>query len=446
MNEGPKNIYRNIYTTNFSVMKVDFKKIKAEISLPDFLLQLGWKFASGSSNSSPKMTNGQQTIVIKKNKEGQYTYWNVHGEERGKSIVDFMQQHLYNETGRLPTLREVGERLQSYIDNQDVILSTNSKYSVSNSKLDNSQLSMLINQLKPYTGNFLEQRGISRQAIDSPTFSNVFTSRTYAKDGRKYNNTCIKLINTEGFQGISQRGVREEDHKSFKGILGNKYGSIAVSNWDKSKPIDQIYIGESMIDCISHYEMKNLNDTRNFLYISTEGNLTQGQMELIKKIIDHQGTKSISTIFDNDKNGYKYTLKLDRFLKHEPFDNIESMSTEELREKVNLLSNVELSINSDWNDDLKEIVLQKKESEFQEAIKKNDFERLINISKERFIPSQNIIKILSDSFIPEQTLITIQKIFDVKLDISVENNLNLAQNRDQPQSLKNNNDLTADLS
>ena len=39
-------------------MKVDFNQIKTTISLPDFLLELGWKIVEGSSNSCPKMSNG----------------------------------------------------------------------------------------------------------------------------------------------------------------------------------------------------------------------------------------------------------------------------------------------------------------------------------------------------------------------------------------------------
>ena len=39
-------------------MKVDFDKLKRDVSLPEFFLYLGWKFVSGSSNSSPKMSNG----------------------------------------------------------------------------------------------------------------------------------------------------------------------------------------------------------------------------------------------------------------------------------------------------------------------------------------------------------------------------------------------------
>ena len=50
-------------------MKVDFDKLKRDVSLPEFFLYLGWKFVSGSSNSSPKMSNGSDTVIIKKHEE-----------------------------------------------------------------------------------------------------------------------------------------------------------------------------------------------------------------------------------------------------------------------------------------------------------------------------------------------------------------------------------------
>lgn len=47
----------------------------------------------------------------------QYTYWDVHSDSvRGRSIMDLMQEHLFETTGKMPTLREVGEILQNYIN------------------------------------------------------------------------------------------------------------------------------------------------------------------------------------------------------------------------------------------------------------------------------------------------------------------------------------------
>jgi hypothetical protein len=333
-------------------MKVDFKKLRTDIALPDFLLKLGWKFAPGSSNSSPKMTDGNQTIVIKRNNAGQYTYWDVHGDARGRSVIDLMQQHIYRKTGRMPTLREVGETLQGYIDQNTLVLSDESRFNVGSSALDEDQILALNAQLRPYNGDFLQRRGLSQETLDSPTFKNVFTSRLFRRDGRIYNNTCIRLVGQHGFQGISQRGIRAGDGKSFKGISGSKYASIAVSKYDSSRPIDMVYIGESMIDCASHYQMKHLNTHKNLLYISTEGNITEGQLELIKLLLKKQKAP-YTCIFDNDKNGFKYLLKLNSFISGQPLrDDFESLSEQELRTLAIEQPNIELSKASDWNEDL----------------------------------------------------------------------------------------------
>ena len=73
--------------------------------------------SSSVLNSCPKMSNGTHTIVIKRNSQNQYTYWDVHSDSvRGRSIMDLMQEHLFETTGKMPSLREVGEILQNYIN------------------------------------------------------------------------------------------------------------------------------------------------------------------------------------------------------------------------------------------------------------------------------------------------------------------------------------------
>lgn len=399
-------------------MKVDFKTLKTEISLPDFLLNLGWKFAPGSSHASPKMTNGQQTIIIKKNTKEEYTYWDPHGDTSGKSIIDFMQQHMYEQSGKMPTLREVGEILQNYLNNNELVTTKDSKYVVNNATLTKDQVVTLFNQLKPYCDDFLQKRGISEETLSSPIFSGTFYSRKYHNNGKIYNNTCIAMVNNNGIQGISQRGFREEDNKSFKGFIGSKDGCIACSKYDKSRPIDLVYTGESMIDNASHFQIKNLNSNKNILYVSTEGNMTQKQMELIKRIVDHNNIKpeNVIYIFDNDKQGYKYAIKLDDFLNGKKPADIENMSIEQLKEKVSSLSNIDLPVSKDWNDDLKIIHLREKENIFKEAIKKNDFPILVNLRDKGYMPSLEMINIIKGTA-SIQTLIAVQKIFNIKEEI-----------------------------
>lgn len=413
-------------------MKVDFNALKTDISIPDFLLKLGWKFAPGSSPSSPKMTDGQQTIVIKKNSKGQYTYWDTHSELRGRTIIDLMQQHMFEETGKMPTLREVGEILQTYLNNKELVIARDSKYTISNAALDKDQIATLCSQLKPYCGDFLQKRGISKETLSSITFSGTFTSRKFHNNGKIYNNTCVLMINENGVQGISQRGLREEDNKSFKGFLGSKDRSIACSKYDKLRPIDLVYVGESMIDNASHFQIKNLENPQNILYISTEGNMTQGQMEVIRLLITHNNIKldNLISIFDNDKQGYKYALKLHDFLNEKQSSDIENMSIEQLKERISLLPNIELPENKDWNDDLQIIRIKEKETNLKEAITNNDFEKLSRLKEEGYQPSREVLQSLDS--IPDNTIVALRKIFNLKEEAPKP--ITLAQNETNNQS------------
>lgn len=79
---------------------------------------------------------------------------------------------------------------------------------------------------------------------------------------------------------------------------------------------------------------------------------TEGQMKLLRLILDKNQVKELRSIFDNDKQGYKYTLWLHRHFYGDTTD-IKSLSENKLCDKVHELKNVELSENKDWNDDLK---------------------------------------------------------------------------------------------
>ena len=303
-------------------MKVDFNRLKTEISLPDFLLNLGWKFVAGSSNSCPKMSNGTHTIVIKRNAQNQYTYWDVHSDNvRG-------------------------------INTNQIITPENSRYDVGNTSMSTDELTMYLKQLLPYKGNYLQKRGISEESIDSPVFKDVFLIREVKNKNTTYRNICVKMYNDKGVQAISQR------NESFKGILGGKFDCLALSNHDKSRPIDILYVGESIIDCISHYQLCHKNTSLNLVYVSTEGTLTEGQMQLLRIIISKNEVKSLRTIFDNDKQGYKYTLWLDNNLRGMQHD-VEQMDSEELKNTAYRVQNTEFPQKKDWNDDLKAATIEK---------------------------------------------------------------------------------------
>lgn len=288
-------------------MKVDFNKLKQEISLPDFLHDhFRFELTQGSTRTSPKMKGPDgQVIVIKKNHSGVYTYWDVHNDGvKGSTIIDFMQEQIQKDTGKLPSLREVGEILQKYVDIGKTVVPSESSYSVNNELMNAEAILKIVKYLKPLTDtSFLEKRGIMRDTLEKMQFKHVFMQREYISGTVVYNNTCVKLVNASGVLGISQR------NEFFKGCLGARYDTIAASNIDTSRPIEMLYIGESMIDCISHFQMKYQGNT-NVLYVSTEGSLADGQIDTINQLIGYNKIQQIAIIFDNDRAGSLYTLKL----------------------------------------------------------------------------------------------------------------------------------------
>lgn len=325
-------------------MVIDFKRLKKEISLPDFLQALGWKFVKGSSNSRPKMSDGNHTIVIKKNPNDEYTYWDVHTSDvYGRSIIDLMRQHLFENTGEEATLREAAEAIVRFVATNEIVQVGESRFKVGQCALTQSEIMTIIHQLEPYSGDYLQKRGISKEALSSLEFSDTFFIRKYKKKTVEYRNVCVKMIDDKKLKGISQR------NDEFKGVQGEKFDSLAFSHYDASRPIDTLYIGESMVDCISHFQIKNLNTSENIVYASSEGTLTKGQLILLQKLINRHQIKTVISIFDNDENGYKYYIWLDNFFNDKNTET-ENLEVDELKQIAESLPNIDMPSLKDWNE------------------------------------------------------------------------------------------------
>jgi hypothetical protein len=292
--------------------KIDFNKYKTEISLPDFLIE-NYNFLpdEGSSMKYPKLKNtiDGQVLVIKKNANGQYTYFDVHNDAvKGRSILDFVQSRLTceNPNGKAPSLLAVAQVLDAYIKSGKVVAPDNSKYYVDRTMWSKDSILKDLMGLSQITSNdYLKSRGLSESTLNDPLWKGMFFERRYSKDGNVITNTAVKMSNYEGAAGISQR------NNSFKGCIGNRFDSLATSIPDNSRPYDKFFIGESMLDCVAHYELhKNEFKNLNVGYYSSEGALTEGQISLLNKVTNEKKPKELVSIFDKDIAGLVYTLKL----------------------------------------------------------------------------------------------------------------------------------------
>lgn len=295
---------------------IDFDKYKTEISFPDFLIDnYGFQPDKGSSLRYPKLKNDAtgEVLVIKRNANQQYTYFSVHDDSvKGRSILDFVQKELAkdNPNGKQPTLTAVAQTLDGYMASGKVVPPNNSKYHLDAALWNAADNFSDIKSLTEITDNkFLKSRGFSQSTLENPLFKGVFFERSYLveKDSEVfvYTNTAIKLFNTEGLAGLSQRST------SFKGCLGNRFDSLATSIPVKGKEYDAYFLGESFFDCVSHYEMneRKLRD-KTVAYLSSEGAITSGQIALFNRLINEKKPKAITTIFDKDIAGIFYSLKV----------------------------------------------------------------------------------------------------------------------------------------
>ena len=75
----------------------------------------------------------------------------------------------------------------------------------------------------------------------------------------------MKMYSEKGVEAISQRNEAFKESSAASSTVWQPATTI------KSRPIDILYLGESFIDCISHYQLLHSGSNLNLVYVSTEG-------------------------------------------------------------------------------------------------------------------------------------------------------------------------------
>ncbi len=166
--------------------------------------------------------------------------------------------------------------------------------------------------------SYLNLRKISNKTIFSDSFKNTIFNCSFVKIDENSNkaivndqivNTCFKYIDKLGTE--SALDIRYHDGSiSYKYFakFSNLKRSIYISN--HLKTTKELFVSESPINCLSHYETYPNNNIR---YCSIGGVLSYGQLELIMKIREKYNYKLILSN-DFDLSGQTYNLKFVTFL------------------------------------------------------------------------------------------------------------------------------------
>ena len=285
---------RRVIQLKRAKMDAELERFKTEINLVDYLQDLGYELdKSKSSRKSAVLKSGGEVLIVSRNSNGHYVYFNAQDNKDSGTIIDFIQKR----TGK--NLGQVRKDLRAYLNgynpsehltptNQSDIREmyqkaeyfTNAWKNLEN--LDNDEI----------WGYFKDIRNIKRKTIKN----NEFIKKD--KDGNLY-----FAVQTEN--GIT--GIYKTDNEmkqklfvkgSIKGIWANK---------KLSKDIKRIIVTETPIDSLSIQELNrigavkyNENET---LHIATFGRMGEDAKKTLEKVFRMLPEAKIVIATDNDTAG-----------------------------------------------------------------------------------------------------------------------------------------------
>jgi len=153
---------------------------------------------------------------------------------------------------------------------------------------------------------FLESRGITKETLLSPHFKGkIINCQDYDFKG-KINFSGIKtgFPMTDASNEIV--GLDMRDANSKKLALGSKKSEAFFVSNSVGKPKNFV-LAESPLDLLSYHQIKGSTENR---YFSSNGNITDFQLELIKNSLEKGKYEKIVLATDNDFGGYGMDLKI----------------------------------------------------------------------------------------------------------------------------------------
>lgn len=297
------------------------EKIKTDIDLVSFIISQGYQInkRKTSPNSIFLEKNKDDLVIIAKDTDNHFIYFNPQNRSDSGSILDFLMNkqnmNLWQAKRELQSLLGVCIDLPKSTEVPKLVKSSKNVIEVLKMYNDLDELS----EESIVSKYLIKERGLKKADYLNGRFEGKIKTDKY--------NAVI-------FPHYDKNGVIGWEAKNF-GFTGCPKGSdkgIWASN--RKKTDDKLVITESGIDCLSYYALKN--DERTW-FVSTGGgwSKTTEQMLVFATSKVHPGEK-VFLAFDNDEAGDDYRQRAKKLL-----NGVKKEILEEIPE------------NNDWNDDLK---------------------------------------------------------------------------------------------
>ena len=267
--------------------RIDIERIKIEVNLVEVASLYGYGLNKQKSTvNSVSLKSEHDSIIVKKDGDNHWVYFNVHiGKDKG-SVIDFI---LY----RNPELSFPQALRQIQDDYLGVVLDAPIERSAAKLKpivRDRIGVCSLINQMSAAKNN----RYLASRAIEDATMQNARFKGVILQDN--YLNAVFPHIDEAGICGAEMRNFK------FRGFPRGGIKSLWLSNCFKKD--DKLFVVEGAIDALSHFVLLKNETTR---YISIGGQPNAEAWVFLGKIarIFYENGGCIISGVDNDEGGDK---------------------------------------------------------------------------------------------------------------------------------------------
>ena len=317
----------------------DLDDLKKNICLPELMKDNGYDpVRAKSSRNHLFMQSVDKNLVVYKNRKGHWVYFDVNTNIRhfdpnhpettigqtttGQTVLDFIMME-FPQTN----LSQAIKIAVKYKETGEFVSTGNPAFHISERKSfhHDALWELMQRQFKPlgeFSRNYFKSRSIDPEIIGHPIFNGIFYEWLFSYDGMaksKENSIGTKMMFEDG--KITCLLSSRIGKKTFS--FGRKSESLWYTNAETVRQkVDHLFMAESWQDAVAHYEMNVRHlEGKNVLYASCQGNMSPQQTLFLNRIVKEKQPGKISTIFDNDPHGVKYTCNLlNKIFEDHPID------------------------------------------------------------------------------------------------------------------------------
>lgn len=298
--------------------KLSFQDYRSRISIIDVAKSIGYsdkttwaKEKKSSANPCLQNTNGDQIIISHPRNLSKQLYFNPQDTSDKGDLITFVKRKMNLD------VKGVNDYLSTFLNTKPLIQNAKLQQDATgNTDTINKEFKAYYFEFSDLSNEsrlYLTGRGIKDETLTSPAFQGFFKSVKLPlfRNGKFVSHSMETYLSVQyreelygQITGVDYRNDSLQKH----GISSKKSTSVAISNIPKK--IKDLFIAESGIDAISHYQYSQPGN--DVLYIITGGNLTLGQLLAIDKIksqINSPDGITTNLLFDNDVAGSVYDLK-----------------------------------------------------------------------------------------------------------------------------------------